>query len=207
LRDGRVVSYALGVSLCGVAVTAHHATAIFLLPPLLGTVALHESLGSADPVRIGRRAAAAAIGVGLVVVLAILPFWVWHATEYVAQVPIDHQSRHDFLQERFAQLLFFWSEHGVLFVALALALPLLRRRFRQIFPWYALAGLLFVIGLGGTTPVPRILFGSQWDWLTYDRFSLWAHVPLVMLLGAVATRHLDARPGPSRPARLAWLLT
>src|SRR5262249_22822223 len=98
-------------------------------------------------------------------------------------------------------------EHGVLFVALVLAVPLLRRRFRQIFPWYALAGLLFVIGLGGTTPVPRILFGSQWAWLTYDRFSLWADVPLVMLLGAVATRYLDARPRSSRPARFAWLLT
>src|SRR5262249_58649062 len=137
--------------------------AIFLLPPLLGTVALHELLGSADPMRIGRRAAAAAIGGGLVVVLVILPFWVWHATEYVAQVPIDHQSRHDFLQERFAQLLFFWAEHGVLFVALVLALPLLRRRFRQIFPWYALAGLLFVIGLGGATPRPPVLFCPPWE--------------------------------------------
>lgn len=206
-REGRLSRLILGLSLAGVAVAAHHATAIFLLAPLFGTVAMHELLAAADKARTARRALAAAVGLGLVVALVILPFWVWHATEYVVQIPIDHQSRHNLLHDQIAQLLFFWAEHGVLFVALILALPLLRREVRRIAPWYVLAAFLFVIGLGGTTPLPAILFGSQWEWLTYDRFSLWADVPLIMLLGTVAARTLDGSPGPGRRARFAWLLT
>src|SRR5207302_4751450 len=106
----------------------------------------------------------------------ILPFWVWHATEYIVQVPIDHQSRHDFLRDVVAQDLFFWAEHGVLVAGLIVAPILLRRRFRLMFPWLALALLFLVLGVGGTTALPRLLFGDQWAWLTYDRFSIWADV-------------------------------
>jgi hypothetical protein len=43
--------------------------------------------------------------------------------------------------------------------------------------------LLFSLGLGGTTPLPRLLFGANWAWLTYDRFSLWAGLALLPLAG------------------------
>lgn len=207
LRDGGVPRLSLLLTLGGVTVAAHHATFIFFLPPLLGTVALVELLAGRRRRQVAVRIVVAAAGLAAMAAMVILPFWVWHATDYVTQVPIDHQSRHDLLQDIVAQDLFFWGEHGVLVATLLLALPLLVRRLRQTLPWYALGVLLFVLGSGGTTPLPRILFGSQWAWLTYDRFSIWADVPLIMLLGAVAARCLDREGGGRTIAHAAWLVT
>jgi hypothetical protein len=226
LRDGRAPRYVLLLTVAGVTVAAHHATFLFLFPPLLGTVVLAEVLTTRRRRQVLARSALAAAGLVTVAFSVILPFWVWHATEYVTQVPIDHQSRHDFLQDLVAQDLFFWAEHGALPMGLILAAPLLRRNFRQTFPWYLLAVFLGTVGLGGTTPLPRLVFGDQWAWLTYDRFSTWADVPLVMLLGAAAATWLSQGVKAPREriarrkvvsqllpradfgsARLAWLAT
>lgn len=221
LRHGGWPRLALVLALDGVVVSAHHATMLFFLGPLFGTVALAEMLRPA-PRRIilARRGILAALGTGCTGALVILPFWVWHATEYVNQLPIDHQSRHDFLRDPIAQDLFFWAEHGVLVAALILAPILLRRQARRMLPWYSFALVFLVLGLGGTTPLPRLLFGAQWAWLTYDRFSIWADVPLLVLLATIARVWLDGdqfderatsgTPRPSRGSRglrAAWALT
>jgi hypothetical protein len=201
----RLASFLL---LVGVVVASHHATAVFFLPPLLATIGALEILDRRYlSLELIVRVVTAGAGVGTVLLLVILPFWIWHAVEYVTQVPIDHQSRHNLLDDVIAQDLFFWAEHGVLVVAFVAAVPLLKKSVRSVAPWYALGALLLVLGLGGTTPLPRFLFGSQWEWLTYDRFSLWADVPLVMLLGAAATRLLDGPTGRQQWARLAWIVT
>jgi hypothetical protein len=207
VRSGGVERFALLLTLVGLTVVAHHATFIFFCPPLFGCVLIGELLASAERRQTIRRIAAAGLASATVVVLAILPFWVWYATEYVAQTAIDHSSRHDFLTDLAAQKIFLWSEHGILVVALLLAIPLVWRRPKQYGPWYALAAGLSIIGLGGTTPLPRFLFGDQWEWLTYDRFSLWSDIGLVILLGAVASAILDRPGGPSVAARAAWALT
>jgi hypothetical protein len=208
LRRGGRSRLGLLLALVGVVVASHHATAVFFLPPLLATIGALDLL---EQRRLSRqfveRGAVAAVGAGVVILVAILPFWIWHAFEYVTQVPIDHQSRHNLFDDVIAQDLFFWAEHGVLGVGLLAALPLLRRSPRSVGPWYALALGLLVLGLGGTTPLPRLLFGSQWEWLTYDRFSLWSDVPLVLLLGIAATRLLDKLKARRFWPRIAWSLT
>jgi hypothetical protein len=136
-----------------------------------------------------------------------LPFWVWHATEYIPQVAIDHASRHNLLFDPAAQKVFFWDEHSVLIAALFLALPLLVRNGRHILPWYVFAWFYLILGLGGTTPLPRLLFGGDWEWLTYDRFSLWADIPLALLFGAVAQAVLNKRGGIPILTHGAWWLT
>jgi hypothetical protein len=55
--------------------------------------------------------------------------------------------------------------------------------------------------------LPRLLFGSQWEWLTYDRFSLWADVPLVLLLADAASSALGNSNDWRTMARLPWGLT
>ncbi|HEX5414197.1 MAG TPA: hypothetical protein VFZ25_00935, partial [Chloroflexota bacterium] len=207
LRNGHPSRFALLLALGGATVAAHHATFIFFLPPLLGTVVLAEFSRGLPRSRACRRGALAVIGLGVVAILVVFPFWVWHATEYVAQVPIDHQSRHNLLRDVIAQDLFFWGEHGVLVATLLLAPLRLARRARQILPWYAMGIFLFVLGLGGTTPLPRMIFGGQWAWLTYDRFSIWADVPLILLLGAFAAGQLDSGRRPTLVANLAWVVT
>jgi hypothetical protein len=208
LRRGGRLRLALVLALAGVVVASHHATAVFYLPPLLMTIGALDLLECRRLSRqLVERGVVAAVGAGAVVLLVILPFWIWHAFEYVTQVPIDHQTRHNLLDDVIAQDLFFWAEHGVLIVGLVAAAPLLRHAPRSVGPWHALAVLLLVLGLGGTTPLPRLLFGSQWEWLTYDRFSLWSDVPLVLLLGAAAARLLDESKVHRPWARVAWNLT
>jgi hypothetical protein len=207
LERGGASRLALTLALVAVTVAAHHATFIFFGPPLFGAVAFAEILRSAQRQQTIMRCLLVAAATIPVVILVIFPFWVWHATEYVDQVPIDHASRHDLFQDVAAQKLFFWDEHGALILALVFGLLLVRREIRQAAPWYLVAVFLFVLGLGGTTPLPRLLLGSQWDWLTYDRFSLWADVILAILFAAWVSRRLDAGSRGRWPARLAWGLT
>jgi hypothetical protein len=207
LRKGGWLRLALVLSLVGVIVASHHATAVFFMPPLLLTIAALELLDpGAVSARLARRAFTLTIGILATVVLVILPFWVWHTFEYVTQVPIDHQSRHNLFGDVIAQDLFFWAEHGILVLALVVSLPRLKQSARSIGPWYALGAFLLILGLGGTTPLPRLLFGPQWEWLTYDRFSLWADVPLALLL-ADAASVLGSKSYRPAAARFAWRLT
>jgi hypothetical protein len=188
LRHGGTLRLATVLAFGGVVVAAHHATMLFFLPPLFGTIIVSEALrANVNRFELAQRAVLAAVGTALATFLVILPFWVWYSTENVTQLPIDHQSRHNFLLDPIAQDQFFWAEHGVLIAGLFVALPLLRRRVRTFAPWYLLALYLVILGLGGTTPFPRLLFGPFWEWLTYDRFSIWADVPLVILLGTTAS--------------------
>jgi hypothetical protein len=45
--------------------------------------------------------------------------------------------------------------------------------------------VLFLLGLGDTTPLPRLFFGNGWEWLTYDRFALWASLTLLPFFGMI----------------------
>jgi len=51
--------------------------------------------------------------------------------------------------------------------------------------------ITFLIALGGTTPVPRLLFGRAFEILTYERFTLWATLLALPIVGAVAEDMLD----------------
>ncbi|HLH74639.1 MAG TPA: hypothetical protein VKX96_15230 [Chloroflexota bacterium] len=207
LRHGRRIDLLRLWLAAGVVVTAHHATFLFFFPPFLATLAGAALLEVGPKMLIVWRSVVAGIGLAVVVVVAILPFWVWHATEYVVQVPIDHQSRHNLLDDIIAQDLFFWGEHGILIGGLFVGGPLLRRHLRRFGPWFALAVFLVIMGLGGTTPLPRLLFGSQWAWLTYDRFSLWASVPLILLFAAAAGIGSRSLTWRGKMQGMAWWLT
>jgi hypothetical protein len=68
-----------------------------------------------------------------------------------------------------------------------------------------LAGCLGILGLGGTTPIPWLAFGRQWQWLTYDRFALWGAVALLPLAGLALERLVSARVAVTRALGIAAL--
>ncbi len=164
------------------AAAAHHGT-LLLVPWGVAAVCAHRVVGCRQQVGrlVGRLlpwAAGTVPGVGLVV----WPFWVWGLGQTL-QTPIDHLSRHAFLADPAAAGVFFWPMYGplVAVVPIALRAGFSRRRFGPAL----LFGVCFVLGLGGTTPLPALLFGPGWEWLTYDRFALWAAVALLALTGAL----------------------
>jgi hypothetical protein len=183
-------------ALGGLAFSAHHATPVLFLPVALA--ASFVAAGRALPiVQRALRAVVASVAIAAAGGIAMFPFLLWQriAPEHIT---IPHLSRANFLVDADARALFFWGMYGVL-PAIALAGIWLARDRRTVVPTVA-ATLLGVIGLGGTTPLPTLLFGAGWEWLTYDRFALWSAVMLLPLAGtAIHAAISDAR----RIARVA----
>jgi O-antigen ligase len=183
LRTGERISAALTVALVAVVAATHHAT-LLLLPPGGLAIAAHLLINrQVTPQALVRRLLAAAPLSALAALLVIWPFWRWGAGQAM-QTPIDHLSRHDFLSDGTAWLMFFLPMYGLLTLLLPLALRGLFRR-ATLAPAALFLGL-FTLGLGGTTPLPRWLFGAGWAWLTYDRFALWASLVLLIFCGEAA---------------------
>ncbi len=181
LRRGDGLSGALAVALFAVVMAAHHATLLFL-PWVIAGLVLHLFLNqkNGSALRAARFFIFAFLATiaGLVV---IWPFWDWGRGQSI-QVPIDHLSRHNFFVDPLAIVVFFLPMYGPLMVLIPFALwKGLQKRYTGL----SLAFLgLFLLGLGGTTPLPRLFFGAGWEWLIYDRFAFWASLALLPFFGA-----------------------
>jgi len=128
----------------------------------------------------------AAIGVGIV----LLPYWLAILRHPIVQMPIPHASRSNFLTNWTYGMNYFVVPYG----ALILALPFIvikgsssgRLRILLLAFWVAL-----LIGLGGTTPVPKWIFGRAFEILTFERFTLLATILALPLAGLVAENLID----------------
>ncbi len=125
-------------------------------------------------------------------VVVILPYWLWSSSDPISQVPIPHGSRDNFLRRPNTGLVFWvvpWAS-CILLLPFAAAAGLRSRA-------WPLAGsvmLLTLLGTGGTTPVPRILLGGAFDILTLDRFTIWATFAVLPLAGTVIERLITSKP-------------
>ena len=184
LRGGHPMAGALAVLLFATMMAAHHAVLLFT-PFLMGAVFLHLFLSpNVNKLRLILRLSGFTIFAGLAALLVIWPFWDWGRTQEI-QTPIDHLSRHNFITDPFAALLFFLPVYGLLIPFI----PLVFRLGQKKRLWgLGLAFLvLFIFGLGDTTPFPRWVFREGWAWLTYDRFAFWASIFLLPFVGIAAS--------------------
>lgn len=182
VRYGRWLNLAQAIALAGVTAAAHHAVFLFVL--FAGPAIAWRAL-TLRPSRVTRHASRLLLWgslSALMVTIVIWPFLQWSRGQAL-QTPIDHPSRHNFLADPLALWFFFWPMYGplLLIIPLALGWGILSQRRR---PLLGLFLILFIMGLGGTTPLPRWLFGAGWEWLTYDRFSFWAAIALLPFAGA-----------------------
>lgn len=168
-----------GCTACAVA--AHHATVTFFLVPVLCLFLIHRiasptiGVSTKSAIRIFLPVIAV-VAAGMVLAF---PFILW-MFNFDMQVPIPHASRLNFFHEPSVGRLFFVDYYGpILLVAPFLFLhSLAGRKYRLL----TLAALVYMLlGLGGTTNLPNLLFGYQWEWLTYERFNLWATIVLLPL--------------------------
>ena len=203
VERGGAIRFGLVVGLSGTVFAAHHATALFLAPALLAATAsvLPGSGSRVLQLRL-RRLILAAIGCALAGAMVLLPFWLWMRGG-IPDAFIPHNSRSNFLFDINAQALFLWGVYGLI-PALALY-GLWRRPDRRTAAVAVLAGLLGVLGMGGTTPLPSLLFGRQWEWLTYDRFALWGAIALLPLAGVAISHLLSLRVAAGRVLAIAAL--
>jgi hypothetical protein len=130
------------------------------------------------------RAALLAVLVVAVLLVVVLPYWIWSRTDPIVQIPIPHGSRENFLEDVNAGLLFWLIPWGMMLMVLPYAI--VRGLRSSAWPFIASLGLLAMLGTGGTTPLPRMLLGGAFDILTLDRFTFWATIVVLPFAGMMA---------------------
>jgi len=92
-----------------------------------------------------------------------------------SQEIIPHGSRENIFGNFIFSIMFFWGLYSftITFLPNAIIIAFRERRTRPL-----LAAMLFfmILGLGGTTPLPKIILGKYWEILTYERFTFIATI-------------------------------
>ena len=192
--SGRSLAKGIAVSLTAAA--AHHVTLIFGTVLFAGPVLWVELLDAREGRTKGSVAAVisraflfaglVAVGVGIV----LLPYWLTLIQHPIHQIPIPHDSRSNFLLNSITGINYFVIPYGALILALPFiifrgaSLPRLRP---LLFGFW----LTLIFGLGGTTPLPRWLLGRAYDVLTFERFTFWATLMAMPIVGLLAIELLD----------------
>jgi hypothetical protein len=193
--DGRALIKGVVLTLAAGAV--HHVTLLFGAPlfalPVLWLAVVDRG---------EQRAASAVVVRGLIFVglaaagfaIVLLPYWIAIIRHPIVQMPIPHASRSNLLLNLTYLTNYFFVPYGMLIIAF------------PIVAWYAAANrrlrplllgfwVTFIFALGGTTPVPKWVFGRAFEILTFERFTLWAAFMVLPLVGYVAERMIERYRG------------
>lgn len=194
LRHSRFTALIKGVAIAWAAAAAHHVTLLFgailfAIPVLVLAVldrdaALNEEDHASVAGVLGRAIVFAAIAIAGVAIV-LWPFWVALLKNPITQMPIPHGSRDNYILKPFSGINFWIIPMG----AMILAIPFIimrgsvERRLRPLLiGWYVTA----LLGLGGTTPVGKVLLGRAFQVLTFERFTFWATIMAMPFVGLLA---------------------
>jgi hypothetical protein len=122
-------------------------------------------------------------GPGLIaaLLLVVLPYWLWSKADPITQVSIPHASRDSFIVNTNAGLVFWLIPYGL--SLLTLPYVFYKGLTTRAWPMTLSLGMLFFLGTGGTTPGPKLLLRGAFDVLTLDRFTFWATITMIPLVG------------------------
>jgi len=200
VRYGKWRSFLKGGALFVAAAAAHHATLLFgsllfALPVLALVIFDRQATDCENGERVSAiafllRTGSIVLVVGAAVALVLLPFWIALIHYPVTQTPIPHPSRANYLLSPQWGLNYFVVPYG----ALILALPFILWRgssIARLRPLLIGFWLAFLIGLGGTTPVGRLVLGRAFDVLTMERFSYWATLLALPFVGLLTGELID----------------
>jgi len=105
---------------------------------------------------------------------------------YGKTVHIPHPSTFNYFLDLDLFTGFFLNMYGFILLLILLTVIMVVRHRRNL-PLFTLSLFFLVLGLGGTTPLPQIVFGENWLGLTYGRFNLFAGLAFMPLVGLVCT--------------------
>ena len=191
-RSGEGRALLKGVILTLAAGAVHHVTLIFgswlFAIPVLWLAVMDRAQRSAVAVVIRGFifAVVAAIGVGIV----LLPYWISIIKHPIEQIPIPHASRSNLLLNITYLTNYFFVPYGMLVIALPFILwyGAANRRLRPLLFGF---WVTFIFGLGGTTPLPKWVFQRAFEILTFERFTLWAVMMALPIVGLIAEYAID----------------
>lgn len=182
----------MGLSFLAVTTAAHHVTTIFgmvfFILPIIGLAVIDNSYELEKGVihlrlttflknvfKVLPKAIFFGISVIAICVIVVFPYWYWSKTDPINQISIPHGSRSSFIAETDMGLVFFLIPWGVLLLFLSYFFA---RSWERRYTFIGLSiTLAFVLGTGGTTPIPIKLLGeTAFNILTLDRFTFWGSV-------------------------------
>lgn len=217
-RSGDLRAFVKGIVFALTAAAVHHVTLIFIAVlfaiPTMWVAILDRRKGTAAAAVITRSVLFAVI-TGIFVGIILLPYWLAIIQHPIEQIPIPHASRSNLLLNIDYALNYFILPYGALLIALPFMLWVgsENRRLRPLllFFWFT-----FIIGLGGTTPVPKWIFRRAFEVLTFERFTLSAAVLALPIVGLLVEMLIDRYHGKaaagvavltaaSMAVALAWL--
>ena len=194
--DGSAMSFLKGAAISMAGAAAHHVTflfgAILFALPVLWLCVLDRQESSRDSSLGAVLARAIAFGAVILAaaIVVLLPYFISLRQNPINQLPIPHGSRDNYILSPHSGMNFWVIPMG----ALILAIPYIlikgsaERRLRPLlFGWY----LTTLLGLGGTTPVGRLLLGRAYEVLTFERFTFWATLMALPFVGLLAARLID----------------
>jgi len=199
LRSGRWRAFVKASVLLATAAAAHHVTLLFgsilfALPIIVLAAIDGRSEEPSDQrsslAKIVVRTVSITIAVGVATGIALLPYWIGLIRYPITQTPIPHASRANFLLSPESGLNYFVIPYG----ALILALPwivIFGARFVRLRPLLFGFWAAFLLGLGGTTPFAKLVLGRAFEVLTFERFTYWATLLCLPILGLVIARAID----------------
>ena len=190
IRFGNWRSFIKALVLLAAAAAAHHATLLFgsfffALPVVALAVMDSREDERASSATIVIRTASLAVIAIVTIAIVLLPFWLALIRYPVTQTPIPHPSRANYILSPEWGLNYFVVPYGALIVALPFIFlrgSLIPRLRPLLFGFW----IAFLIGLGGTTPVGRLVLGRAFEVLTMERFSYWATLLALPFVGLFA---------------------
>ncbi len=222
LKDARLRDLIRGWAMLMIAAAGHHVTTlfgmVFFSGPIIATILLlmfrtpRADEGDRADERVSLRTLlrwsvrrvrrvfptlvrTGVFGVGLILILVItvLPYWLWSKSDPITQISIPHASRDSFLQNTAAGLMFFLVPWGVQLIAFPYALY---KGFgsRNWILAASFAGCAF-LGTGGTTPLPAFLLKGAYYILTLDRFTFWSTILILPFAGQFVESLVHGRLG------------
>ena len=184
-----------GSALAVAAAAAHHATLLFgsflFAIPVLALAVL--DVRKSRRARVGGflvRTFFVATLVAAMIAVVLLPFWIALINYPVTQTPIPHPSRANYLLSPQWGLNYFIVPYG----ALLLAFPFILLRgasIPRLRPLLLGFWVAFLLGLGGTTPVAKLLLGRAFEVITMERFTYWATLLALPFVGLLAEELID----------------
>jgi len=115
-------------------------------------------------------------------VIVVLPYWLYSKDDPITQVSIPHSSRDSFIVNTNAGLVFWLIPYGLSIIAFPYVYT--KAFGTRAWPLAGSIAVLMLLGTGGTTPIPKLILRGAFDVLTLDRFTFWAAISMLPLMGA-----------------------
>jgi hypothetical protein len=199
IRTHKIKYLISSLLLMGIMVCSHHVTPIFgmifFVFPVLGLAILDnckEELGAYSEIRFNyfvltlfksiKQIIIFGFGALFLMIFCILPYWINTKNNPITQVPIPHGSRDNFLEVLSSGFVFFIIPYGITLILLPY---IFYRIFNKRLLFFGLSfSMLFLLGTGGTTPIPKLILGDNaFSILTLDRFTFWAAIMSFPFIG------------------------